>query len=294
MFNNLSKFPSESDAVVLAKSLTKILAFSTFGVVTYVTLTTSKVQAFSFQDDPNSGFSGNSVTANIDTVNNTRTIHNLIAGNFSNNPSHIYFYSPWFWPKTSNGSYVNMEWRNDLGGWYTSGFDDTTLLVKISNFFLGGASINDPKVQMSVGNLQFDEVADVTGQLPLPSTQPCALTPQQNSPSCYPSDPSAPLQTIDGAAQPPLLDLGIFAPNSRKYFDIETSFIFGDSRRIPDYFNTEDPRPDQFVSFTTVRTITVPESRSVFGLLALGILGVISNLKCQLKTFKSTRNEQHK
>lgn len=262
--------------MLLNKTLASVLAVATLGVVT---LTATKAQAFTFRDDPNSGFNDILSTIELDDQNNTRTIRNLRARNFSDTTiPQLSFLTPWVWPKQKDNTFVNMTWRNDLNGWYTDNYEDTNLLIKLDKFFLEG-------VPGTIGKLRIGDVADNTGKAQLPLTQPC----NHNSPSCYGDlSSSFPLQTRNLDDKIPVLDLGSFLPNEIKSFDVVFKYEFGDNRRLPEYI---EPQLYSYTVSPIAKPVPEPTATTPLFVAAIG-LGVL-RLNCYRKRKQQIKLAAH-
>jgi len=210
--------------------------------------------AFTYQDDPNSYFTGdsNTTTSSEGPNNNTRVFRNLEAVNTSNQTlPQLAFVVPWVWPKLGDNS-INMTWRNDLDGWYTNNYDGTSLVVKLANF---------------PDRLRLGDIADITGQAQLPLTQPCTT---DTSPSC--TTLNYPPQTRDLEDKVPALNLGAFAPNETKRFDMAFTYDFGDGR---------SGTPVTAFYGNTISPEAVPEPSTIGGTVVLGGIGWLMKKKLQ-------------
>ena len=95
-----------------------------------------------------------------------------------------------------------MSWDNSLDGWVNSNVGGTTLLVTLDNV---------------AGRLRFGEVAgDPAGTLPLDPTRTFLGVSETRN-----------LEDLV-----PFLDLGLFAPNESKAFDLTFTYHFGDNRLL--------------------------------------------------------------
>jgi len=190
---------------------------------------TVPASAYTLQDDPSSTWSGDSST--IRTINgNVVTYQNLFAQNLTTNslPA-LSFVVPFIWPNIDS-TYLPIEWRNDLNGWYTSDFNNT------------GTSLTVTLTNPIASSVLMGELADLTGSGQLPFTEPC----QSGSPSCTPAP--YPAETRHSTDLVPIFSLGAFEPEEVKRFDLSFTYSFGDGKveALPTAFigNTVSPIPE--------------------------------------------------
>ena len=103
---------------------------STIRLFGFILITTSiaftaPAGAFTLRDDPSSVWGGDpSTTAAVN--GNVYTVDDLLVQNqTASSLPELGFVIPFVWQKIEDGdqaSYLPMEWRNDLNGWYTSNF----------------------------------------------------------------------------------------------------------------------------------------------------------------------------
>ena len=128
---------------------------------------TAPAAAYTQRDDPSSTWDGDSLTQPA-TNGNIYTVQNLFAQNLTaNSLPELSFAIPFVWQKTDT-TYLPMEWRNDLNGWYTSNFNNT------------GTSLTVSLTSPVASSVLMGNLADVTGGQQLPLTEPCF----SGSPSC--------------------------------------------------------------------------------------------------------------
>jgi len=205
--------------------------------------------AYSLQDDPSSTWGGDGTTTT--SVNgNVYTIQNLYAENLTNNtlPA-LNFVVPFIWPRIDDlggSTYEPMQWSNNLNGWHTDNFNQTGLSLTVQ---LSGPASSP---------IAMSEIADLTGTAQLPLTEPCS----SGSPSCIPA--SYPTETVNLTDLVPLISLGEFAPNEKKYFDLSFTYAFGDQ---------SDALPTAFIGYT-VSPIPLPATFWLFGSGVLALTGI--------------------
>jgi hypothetical protein len=202
--------------------------------------------AFTFQDDPSSTWDGDA-TPNI--IGNVITYQNFFARNDTADPlPSLSFAIPFAWSRVDDSTYLPMQWRNDLNGWFTNNFNNTGTSLTISLTSPAASSV-------LMGNL-----ADLTGSQPLPLTEPC----QSGSISC--TDAPFPPETRNSTDLIPIFSLGAFAPNETKRFDVSFTYSFGDQR--------VGALPTAFIG-NTVSPIPEPGTYAMF-LAGLGLLGFMA------------------
>jgi hypothetical protein len=205
--------------------------------------------AFTFQDDPSSTWSGDASTTRT-FAGNTVTYHDLYAQNLTaNSLPGLSFAIPFAWANVDS-SYLPLQWRNDVNGWYTNDFNNTGTSLTVS--LTGPAS---SLVAMS-------EIADLNGSQQLPLSEPC----QSGSPSCTPAP--YPPETRNLGDHIPVISLGAFAPNETKRFDLSFTYSFGDQRA--------GALPTAFIG-NTVSVVPEPETYAMF----LAGLGLLSLMMCR-------------
>ena len=153
------------------------------------------------------------VTHKTRTINgNVVTYQNLFAQNLTTNslPA-LSFVVPFIWPNIDS-TYLPIEWRNDLNGWYTSDFNNT------------GTSLTVTLTNPIASSVLMGELADLTGSGQLPFTEPC----QSGSPSCTPAP--YPAETRHSTDLVPIFSLGAFEPEEVKRFDLSFTYSFGDGK----------------------------------------------------------------
>lgn len=203
--------------------------------------------AFTFQDDPSSTWSGDSSTTRT-FAGNTVSYHDLYAQNLTSNPlPGLSFVVPFVWPNVDS-TYLPMQWRNDLNGWYSNNFNNT------------GTSLTVTLTSPTASSVAMGELADLTGSQQLPLTEPC----QSGSSSCTPAP--YPSETRNLTDSIPLISLGAFAPNETKRFDLSFTYSFGDQR--------VEALPTAFIG-NTVSAVPEPETYAMF-LVGLGLLGFMT------------------
>ncbi|SFO00209.1 PEP-CTERM sorting domain-containing protein [Nitrosospira briensis] len=217
---------------------------SSFVIIAASLVFTVPAAAYTLQDDPSSTWSGDSLTTR--TINgNVVTYQNLFAQNLtSNSLPALSFAIPFIWPNIDT-TYVPMEWRNDLNGWYTSNFNNT------------GTSLTVSLTSPVASAVFMGELADLTGSQQLPLTEPC----QAGSPSCTPAP--YPPETRNLTDLIPIISLGAFAPDETKRFDLSFTYSFGDQR--------VEALPTAFIG-NTVSPVPEPETYAMF-VAGLGLLG---------------------
>jgi PEP-CTERM motif len=222
---------------------------SSFIIVATAIVFVAPAAAFTLRDDPSSTWGGDS-SSQPTTNGNIYTVQNLLAQNLTSNPlPELSFAIPFVWQKTDS-TYLPMEWRNDLNGWYTSNFNNT------------GTSLTISLTSPVVSSVLMGELADVTGGLQLPLTEPCF-----GSPSCI-GGTGQPLETRNTTDLIPLFSLGSFAPNETKRFDVSFSYSFGDHRSGIGGLETS------FFGYT-VSPIPEPETYAMF-IAGLGLMGFMA------------------
>ena len=202
--------------------------------------------AFTFQDDPSSTWDGDSLTTRS-IIGNVVTYQNLFARNDTTSPlPALNFAIPFAWPNVDDSTtYLPMQWRNDLNGWYTNNFNNT------------GTSLTVSLTSPVASSVLMGNLADLTGNQQLPLTEPC----QSGSISC--TDAPFPPETRNSTDLIPVFSLGAFAPNETKRFDLSFTYSFGDQR--------VGALPTAFIG-NTVSPIPEPETYAMF-LAGLGLLG---------------------
>jgi hypothetical protein len=208
--------------------------------------------AFTLRDDPSSIWDDDASTT-ITTSGNVYTVHNLLVQNLTaTSLPELSFTIPFVWQKIADidqTTYLPMEWRNDLNGWFTSNFNNT------------GTSLTVSLTTPSATSVLMGNLADLTGSQQLPLTEPCS-----GSPSCIMGEGQPP-ETRSLTDAIPLFSLGAFAPNEEKRFDVSFTYAFGDGRTgIGDLATT--------FSGNTVSPIPEPESYAML-LAGLGLMGFI-------------------
>ena len=193
---------------------------STIRLFGFILITTSiaftaPAGAFTLRDDPSSVWGGDpSTTAAVN--GNVYTVDDLLVQNqTASSLPELGFVIPFVWQKIEDGdqaSYLPMEWRNDLNGWYTSNFNNT------------GTSLTVTLTSPSANSVLMGNLADVTGNQQLPLTEPCS-----GLPSCI-DVPGRPPETRSSTDNIPLFSLGALAPNEEKRFDVSFTYSFGDHR----------------------------------------------------------------
>ncbi|SDZ73921.1 PEP-CTERM sorting domain-containing protein [Nitrosospira multiformis] len=202
--------------------------------------------AYTFRDDPSSTWGGDSLTA-AHTNGNVYTVENLLVQNTTaNSLPELNFTIPFAWQKVGE-TYLPMEWRNDLNGWYTSNFNDT------------GTSLTVKLTSPVADTVAMGELADLSGSRQLPLTEPCF----SGSPSCQ-SGVGRPPETGNTTDLIPVFSLGSFAPNEAKRFDVSFTYTFGDNRAGTDGATTS------FFGYT-VSPIPEPGTYAMF-LVGLGMV----------------------
>jgi hypothetical protein len=206
--------------------------------------------AFTLRDDPSSAWGGDASTTAI-TNGNVYTVHDLVAQNLTaDSLPELSFTIPFVWQRVDE-TYLPMEWRNDLNGWFTSNFNNT------------GTSLTVSLTSPSAGSVLMGDLADLTGSQQLPLTEPCS----SGSPSCI-AGAGQPPETRNSTDLVPLFSLGAFAPNEEKRFDVSFTYAFGDGRA---------GIGDATTSFFAHTVSAIPEPESYAMLLAgLGLLGFMS------------------
>ncbi|WP_256325229.1 PEP-CTERM sorting domain-containing protein [Nitrosospira sp. Nsp18] len=201
--------------------------------------------AFTFQDDPSSTWNGDELTERS-ISGNVVTYQNLFARNDTADPlPALSFAIPFAWPNVDNSTYLPMQWRNDLNGWFTDNFNNT------------GTSLTVSLTGPAASTVLMGDLADLTGSQPLPLTEPC----QSGSVSC--TDAPYPPETRNSTDLIPIFSLGAFAPNETKRFDVSFTYSFGDQR--------VEALRTSFIG-NTVSPIPEPETYAMF-LAGLGLLG---------------------
>ena len=194
-----------------------------------------------WRDDPFSGLNFSNASVSTTGPNgNTRVFRNLEAVNFSSQPlPRLLVMAAWFWPFTAP---VSMTWSNALDGWFTDNYDGTSLLVNLDN---------------AAGRIRFGDVAgDPAGLVPIDPMQAYLGV----------------SETRASNDQVPFLDLGSFAPNEAKSFDLAYTFHFGDNRMgnpgAAFFLNTLSPSPS-----------AIPEPSSLSLTLTMGLFGFLLVLR---------------
>ena len=204
--------------------------------------------AFTFQDDPSTTWNGDELTERS-ISGNVVTYQNLFARNDTADPlPALSFAIPFAWPNVDNSTYLPMQWRNDLNGWFTDNFNNT------------GTSLTVRLTAPTASSVLMGNLADLTGSQPLPLTEPC----QSGSVSC--TDAPYPPETRDSSDLIPIFSLGAFAPNETKRFDVSFTYAFGDQR--------VGALPTAFIG-NTVSPIPEPGTYAMF-LTGLGLLGFMA------------------
>jgi hypothetical protein len=230
-------------------NITLVSRLSRLVILTTTIVFTVPAAAYSWQDDPSSGWGFDA--SSTSTVNgNLVTYQNLIAQNLTaNSLPALSFAIPFLWTYNNNffiNQYESLQWRNDLQGWYTNNFSDgftsTTLTVRLTS----------PIASF----VPMGEIADLTGSQQLPLTEPC----QSGSPSCL--SLSFPTETRNLTDLIPFISLGAFAGNESKRFDLSFTYTFGD-QSVGAY-------PTEIGAYT-VSAVPLPAAVWLFG-SALGAL----------------------
>ncbi len=203
--------------------------------------------AFTFQDDPSSTW-GEDPSIPHTFSGNTITYQNFFAENLTDNslPA-LSFAIPFLWANVDS-TYVPMQWRNDLNGWYTGDFNNT------------GTSLTVSLTAPTSSPVAMSEIADLTGSKQLPLTEPC----QSGSPSC--TQTPQPPETRNMDDRIPVISLGVFTPHETKNFDLSFTYSFGDQRT--------GALLTAFIA-NTVSVIPEPETYALF-LAGLGLLGFMA------------------
>ena len=210
--------------------------------------------AFTMRDDPSSAWGGDASTT-ASTNGNIYTVHDLLVQNLtSDSLPELSFTVPFAWQKVDDlgqTTYLPMEWRNDLNGWFINNFDNT------------GTSLTVSLTSPSASSVLMGDLADLTGSLQLPLTEPCS----SGSPSCI-TGTGQPPETRSLTDAVPLFSLGAFGPNEEKRFDVSFTYAFGDGRA---------GIGDVTTSFFGHTVSSIPEPESYAMLLAgLGLMGFIA------------------
>ncbi len=211
--------------------------------------------AFLLQDDNDSYWGTDSLTTR--SINgNVVTYKNIVATNNTDKslPS-ISFAVPFVW--AINGllgdSFVPLQWRNDLSGWYTSTYHDLVLPIIGPTTSLTVRMTSNFPIDTTV---PMGEIADLTGSQQLPLTQPCT-----GSPSCY--NTTYPPETRNVNDLVPRILLGVFGPHEKKYFDLSFNFTYGD----PYYTSALPIEPVGF----TVSEVPLPAAVWLFSSALVGL-----------------------
>ncbi|SFU34133.1 PEP-CTERM sorting domain-containing protein [Nitrosospira multiformis] len=231
---------------------TKLLRWLSSLAIIATSLTfTVPAAAYTFWDDPSSAWGGDLLTADH-TSGNVYTVENLLVQNTTaNSLPELNFTIPFAWQLVGE-TYLPMEWRNDLNGWYTSNFNNT------------GTSLTVKLTSPVANTVAMGELADLTGSQQLPLTEPCF----SGSPSCQ-SGIGQPPETRNTTDLIPVFSLGSFAPNEAKRFDVSFTYTFGDNRAGTEGATTS------FFGYT-VSPIPEPETYAMF-LAGLGIMAVMAH-----------------
>lgn len=104
----------------------------------------------------------------------------------------------------------DLTWENERDGWFTEDYDGQ------------GNSLLITLISLSE-RIRLGDIADLTGESPLPLVQPC-----DDSPSCLPLPFPASAQSADDEV--PFLSFGSLAPGESKSFDLVFDFDFEDGR----------------------------------------------------------------
>ena len=216
------------------KSLTSYLV----ALLTYILLalglsSPAFADPFTWRDDPFSGLLSGGVRSD---AGNTVTFSNLQVISTEATPD-LAVILPWFFPVFRNGTpeatTYSMEWSNAANGWVNDNVEGTSLLVTLDNI---------------LGRLLFGSVADVTGTAPL--------------------DPTRILNGVSETRLPgdlvPFLDLGAFAANEIKSFDLVLTYHFGDGRALP-------AGTGAFGALNTISQIPEPPMLALLGIALLGL-----------------------
>lgn len=226
---------------------TKLLRrLSSLAIIATSLTFTVPAAAYTFRDDPSSAWGRDSLTA--PHINgNVYTVENLLVQNTTaNSLPELNFTIPFAWQKIGD-TYLPMEWRNDLNGWYSNNFNNT------------GTSLTVKLTSPVAGSVAMGELADLSGSQQLPLTEPCF----SGSPSCQ-SGEGQPSETRNTTDLIPVFSLGSFAPNEAKRFDVSFTYTFGDNRAGTDGATTS------FFGYT-VSPIPEPETYAMF-LAGLGMM----------------------
>lgn len=196
----------------------------------------SQANAFTWRDDPFSFPDTSNLTES--RSGNSITYSNFLATNGSPfTLPELGVIVPWAFP-ILNGTAISMTWSNAQDGWVNTNVDGTTLLVTLDNV---------------AGRLRFGDVAgDAAGTLPLDPTR-----------------------TVLGVSETraledliPFLDLGSFAPNESKAFELTFTYHFGDNRQL------NGQAPDTAGALNTVSPVPEPATLLLVG---IGLLGLRRN-----------------
>ena len=188
-----------------------------------------------WRDDPFSGLRFSNASVSTAGPNgNTRVFRDLEAVNFSNQPlPKLLVMAAWFWPFTAP---VNMTWSKALDGWFTDSYDGTSLLVNLDGV---------------AGRIRFGDVAgDPAGLVPIDPTQAYLGVSETRAPN----------------DEVPFLDLGSFAPNEAKPYDLSYTFHFGDNR-------TGNPGASFFLNTLSPSPSAIPEPSSLALISSMGLFG---------------------
>lgn len=112
-----------------------------------------------------------------------------------------------------DGTPITLGWENQADAYINENYDGlgNQLKIAIANF---------------TGRVRLGNVADITGQAPLPLTIPC-----NTSPSCPPPAPfPLPVAAQDADDEIPFFNLGSFASSETKAIDAVLAFSYEDSR----------------------------------------------------------------
>lgn len=252
----MKKRRSRLAAVTTAMSLGMVaIAPSIFPVIS-PTISSASATTFKFQENPNlvpqPGPANVIPEGNRLTILNADTVKNVGS---ETTPESIYIF-PFLFAEVGD-SFVGLEWENSLDAYTNSDYDGlgNRLILNLTNF---------------TERVRLGDLADVTGVAPLPLMIPC-----DNSPSCPDGPPPLPLPPLsqDSDDEVPFVNLGVFAPDESKSFDVVFDFTYADNRTGPlRLFPTFS-----ILSTTSVRSTPVSEPATGIALLLAG--GILLHLK---------------
>lgn len=244
----MKKYFPLCSAVSSAVSLTVSSAVIASALVNLLAALPAAAATFAYQET--NSVVGENVPPTISESGNVRTIINAAV---RTNPSstateEIIFLVPFLWTGINN-NFVGLSWENSLNAWTNDNYDGLGNAVTVA-------------LANATQRVRLGDLADLTGQAPLPLSIPC-----NNSPSCSPDlPPFIPPLSQDSEDVVPFLSFGRFAPGETKALDAVFSFTYEDTR------TGTLPLFPAFGTFSAIAAQPVPEPTPAptLALIAIG------------------------